>query len=181
MSLRIVGNRQLQTVPGLTTRPTSARVRQAVFNILQGQIENCRWLDLCGGVGSMGAEALCRGARSVVGIDDSKAACRLIQANWSKVARPDQTFRVMQADVRRVVEVLLPMEPFDFIYFDPPYESHLYELVLPKLDPLLHAEGVIIAEHRSSHLLPDKIGSLVLSDRRQYGETGLSFYRLSES
>ena len=60
--MRIYGNRQLKTLPGQITRPTPARVREAVFNIWQGSVENCRWLDLCAGSGSMGAEALCRGA-----------------------------------------------------------------------------------------------------------------------
>ncbi|MER3475705.1 MAG: 16S rRNA (guanine(966)-N(2))-methyltransferase RsmD, partial [Leptolyngbya sp. ERB_1_2] len=69
MSLRIYGNRSLKTLPGQETRPTLARVREAVFNIWQGSIEQCRWLDLCTGSGSMGAEALCRGASIVIGIE----------------------------------------------------------------------------------------------------------------
>ena len=68
--MRIYGNRQLKTVPGQRTRPTSARVREALFNILaRSRITGCRWLDLCAGNGSMGAEALCRGASKVVGIE----------------------------------------------------------------------------------------------------------------
>ncbi|NES84802.1 MAG: hypothetical protein F6K10_27200, partial [Moorea sp. SIO2B7] len=69
--MRIYGNRQLKTLPGRSTRPTSARVREALFNIWQGTILDCRWLDLCAGNGSMGAEALCRGAKMVVGIEQS--------------------------------------------------------------------------------------------------------------
>ncbi len=63
MSLRIYGNRQLKTLMGQATRPTPSLVREALFNIWQGTIVGCRWLDLCTGSGAMGAEALCRGRR----------------------------------------------------------------------------------------------------------------------
>ena len=75
MAVRIYGNREIKTLPGEETRPTSARVREALFNIWQGRILGCRWLDLCAGSGAMGAEALCRGAAEVVGIEKSGAAC----------------------------------------------------------------------------------------------------------
>ncbi|MBE9011730.1 RsmD family RNA methyltransferase, partial [Pseudanabaenaceae cyanobacterium LEGE 13415] len=92
MSLRIYGNRPIKTLPGQETRPTLARVREAVFNIWQSSIENCRWLDLCTGSGSMGAEALCRGVSTVIGIEQSAAACRIIEQNWKQVAKPDQSY-----------------------------------------------------------------------------------------
>ena len=81
MPLRIYGNRQLKTVPGQTTRPTTGRVREALFNIWQGSISGCHWLDICAGNGVMGAEALCRGAAAVVGIEQAGLACRTIQQN----------------------------------------------------------------------------------------------------
>ncbi|HEY9736425.1 MAG TPA: RsmD family RNA methyltransferase, partial [Trichocoleus sp.] len=67
MSLRIYGNRTIKTLPGEATRPTASRVREALFNIWQGRVDGCRWLDVCAGSGAMGAEALCRGAAEVVG------------------------------------------------------------------------------------------------------------------
>ncbi len=87
MSLRIYGNRQLKTLPGQATRPTSARVREAVFNIWQGAIADCRWLDLCAGNGSMGAEALCRGASYVVGIELASQACAINTAKLAKSSK----------------------------------------------------------------------------------------------
>ena len=102
MSLRIYGNRQLKTLPGQETRPTLAVVRQAVFNIWQGRIADCRWLDLCAGSGAMGAEALCRGAAIVVGIERSPRACGVIQQNWQQVAQATQKFQVMRRDVRQL-------------------------------------------------------------------------------
>jgi 16S rRNA (guanine966-N2)-methyltransferase len=82
--LRIYGNRALKTLPGEATRPTSARVREALFNIWQGRIVDCRWLDLCTGSGAMGAEALCRGAAEVVGIERSAEAYTVTRENWQE-------------------------------------------------------------------------------------------------
>ena len=94
--LRIYGNRQLKTLPGKQTRPTLARVREAIFNIWQGRIADCRWLDLCTGTGSMGAEALCRGASLIVGVEKSKSACGIIKQNWQQVASNEQEWKLLQ-------------------------------------------------------------------------------------
>jgi 16S rRNA (guanine966-N2)-methyltransferase len=98
MSIRIYGNREIKTLPGLETRPTPAKVRQAVFNIWQGTIDNCRWLDLCSGSGAMGAEALCRGAKLAIGIEKSSAASTIVAQNWCKVAQLEQSIRVLRRE-----------------------------------------------------------------------------------
>ena len=74
MAIRIYGNRPIKTLPGQATRPTPAKVREALFNSWQGRVNGSRWLDLCAGSGAMGAEALCRGASLVVGIEQAGAA-----------------------------------------------------------------------------------------------------------
>ena len=133
MSIRIYGNRELKTLPGLETRPTPARVRQAVFNIWQGSIAGCRWLDLCSGSGAMGAEALCRDASIVVGIERSSAACTTIDQNWLKVTGESQKFQLLRGDVlKRLAD--LTGQKFDRIYFDPPYAGELYQPVLAAID-----------------------------------------------
>ncbi len=176
MSIRIYGNRPLQTLPGLATRPTSARVRAALFNILQGQISGSRWLDLCSGAGTIGAEALCRGAEFVLGIDQSSAACRLIRSNWTQIQTGSQSFEVIRGDARRVLSRLDPGMAFDFVYIDPPYESELYQELIPLISPFLRSTSLVILEHRSSDQFPDILGSLNLKDQRRYGQTGLSFF-----
>lgn len=132
MPLRISGQRSLKTVTGPRTRPTSAKVRQAIFNIWQGRIQNCRWLDLCAGTGAMGAEALMRGAQWVVAVEQSAAACQVIRKNWQAVAQPAQQTLILRGDVRQKLHQL-PLPEFDFIYFDPPYNSNLYLPVLTLL------------------------------------------------
>lgn len=172
MSLRISGNRVLQTLPGLATRPTPARVRQALFNILQGEIAGSRWLDLCAGVGSVGAEALCRGCASLVGIEESAGACKVITTNWQRVAQPEQRIRVLRGDARQVLPRLVTEEGFDFIYLDPPYESSLYEDLLPLLPPLLDPQGVLIVEHRVEKCCRHKWESLRLMTSVAMGRLG---------
>ena len=176
--MRIYGNRQLKTLPGQETRPTAARVREAVFNIWQSSITDCRWLDLCAGTGSMGAEALCRGASLVVGIEKWAKACAIIQQNWEKVAQPEQKFQILQGDVVGRLKTL-GEQPFDHIYFDPPYASHLYQ---PVINAIAHYQlvaqgGELAVEHSPKHFTPTSLASLEISRQKVYGNTALTFYR----
>jgi 16S rRNA (guanine966-N2)-methyltransferase len=181
MSIRIYGNRELKTLPGLETRPTPVRVRQALFNVWQGSIRDCRWLDLCSGSGAMGAEALCREAKSVVGIEKSATACDLIRQNWQKVAGTAQNFQLLRGEVvDRVAE--LAGQQFDRIYFDPPYAGGLYLPVLAAIDryQLLANMGEIAVEHSPDQLisvLPTDLASLELCRYKKYGNTAISFYQ----
>lgn len=177
MSLRIHGNRQLKTLPGQATRPTPARVREALFNIWQGRIEECRWLDLCAGTGAMGAEALSRGASFVVGIEQSARACNVIQQNWQQIARDPQTFQVMRGSITQRLPNLVG-QVFDRIYFDPPYASGLYEPTLEALAhyQLLARDGELAVEHKPDRTLPDAIESLTICRQKTYGNTALTFY-----
>jgi len=178
MSLRIYGNRQLKALPGRETRPTSARVREAVFNIWQDAIASCRWLDLCAGTGSMGAEALCRGASCVVGIEQSSRACSIIQQNWQRVTQPEQTFQILRGDVIKRLKTLSGQQ-FDRIYFDPPYASNLYQPVLEASahHQLLHLNGELAVEYSPDAWTPISIPTLEICRQKIYGNTGVTFYR----
>jgi 16S rRNA (guanine966-N2)-methyltransferase len=184
MSIRIYGNRELKTLPGLETRPTPARVRQALFNVWQGAILDCRWLDLCSGSGAMGAEALCREAKLVVGIERSSAACTIIEQNWEKVVDTSQKFQLLRGEVvKRLAD--LAGQQFDRIYFDPPYAEALYQPVLAAIDSyqLLAPMGELAVEHSpdpSISTLPTSLPTLELCRHKNYGNTSISFYRLSE-
>lgn len=188
MSLRIYGNRLIKTLPGSDTRPTPSRVRQALFNIWQGEIEGCRWLDLCSGSGSMGAEALCRGAALVVGIEQSGRAAAVVTENWQKVAQPNQQFRLLRGDVLQLLPKLSG-QSFDRIYFDPPYASVLYEPVLVAIahHNLLAPGGEIAVEHAGDRFSETALATLLpqivpLAPRREkvYGNTALMFFGWEE-
>ena len=178
MSIRVYGNRPLKTLSGQATRPTSSRVRESTFNIWRDRVEGCRWLDLCAGVGSMGAEALCRGAAEVVGIERSPQAYRVVQENWNHLVGKAQHFEVFKGDVRRILAKLEKSQAFDCIYFDPPYDSELYVPILSLVEQfkLLAADGELAAEHAVRQTLPESIGRLQVCDHREYGHTGLTFY-----
>jgi len=179
MNLRISGNHQLKTLPGLDTRPTSSRVRSAVFNIWQGNIENCSWLDLCAGSGAMSAEALQRGA-NVTCIEQSSRACALIGQNLQQIAK-NQSFKVLRGDVVQRLKSLAGQQ-FDRIYFDPPYASNLYKPVLEEVasDKLLHPDGELAVEHSPNFELP-QVMNLEICRQKIYGHTAVTFYCPSPS
>jgi 16S rRNA (guanine(966)-N(2))-methyltransferase RsmD len=175
--MRIYGNREIKTLPGLDTRPTPVKVREAIFNIWQGSIAHCRWLDLCTGSGAMGAEALCRGAELVVGIERSKSALDIIEYNWRKVSKPEQTWRVIRGDILKKLPTLVG-EQFHHIYFDPPYQSDLYLPVMSAIAEyaLLTTDGELAVEHHPHVSLPI-VEDLVMYKHKTYGNTAIAFYR----
>lgn len=177
MSLRIYGNRPLKTLPGQSTRPTPSRVRQAIFNIWQGTIDGCRWLDLCAGSGSMGAEALCRGAASAVAVEQSSRAISIIKANWQQVTQPEQKIQIIRGEVIKVLPQLEGGQ-FDRIYFDPPYASELYIPVLEAIAgyKLLAESGELAAEYNPKIWQPAEIEGLEICRDKVYGNTAIAFY-----
>ncbi len=185
MGIRIYGNRAIKTLPGEATRPTSSKVREALFNIWQGRVAGARWLDLCAGSGAMGAEALCRGAAVVVGVEKSGAACQIVTQNWQKLAKPNQTYQVIRGDVVRQMRALKLRaleQPFDLIYFDPPYAGELYPQVLSQLAECLTAEGEAAVEYGAEHWQPKEPTETVainleLVREKRYGSTSLAFFR----
>jgi 16S rRNA (guanine966-N2)-methyltransferase len=176
--MRIYGNRLLKTLPGNDTRPTSAKVRMALFNIWQGTIAECHWLDLCAGSGSMGAEALCRNAAVVIGIDRSHHACKIIRENWQKIAKPEQKTQIITSNMPNCL-ASLGGETFDRIYFDPPYASNLYQPGLEAIvfHQLLKLDGEIAVEHNLRLWQPIPIIGLEICREKSYGNTNLTFYR----
>lgn len=123
----------------------------------------------------MGAEALCRGASVVVGIEQSTVACRIIEQNWKQVAKPEQSYQVLRGDVVKRLEKLSGQQ-FDRIYFDPPYDSDLYPPVLNAIASfnLLAPQGELAVEHRPGATLPDI--PLAIVREKRYGNTALTFY-----
>ncbi|MDR9403231.1 MAG: 16S rRNA (guanine(966)-N(2))-methyltransferase RsmD [Halothece sp. Uz-M2-17] len=174
--MRIYGNRLLKTLPGQQTRPTSARVREALFNIWQTQLEGARYLDLCAGNGTMGAEALCRNISVLVGIEQNRRACQIIKENWEKVAASEQKWQIMKGNLPEKIKDLQGQE-FDLIYFDPPYGSELYNPVLNEILNLnlLAKEGEIAIEHDPKQWQYQEIKGLTVIREKKYGNTTLTF------
>ncbi len=175
--MRIYGNRPLKTMPGRNIRPTPARVREALFQIWQDEVYGCRWLDICAGNGAMGAEALCRGASRVVGLELVGRACGIIRENWQQMTQPSPEFQIIRGDVRRTLK-RLDGQQFDRIYFDPPYQSELYHPVLAIIaqKKLLAESGEMAVEYNPKFWHPEAIAFLKPVRKKTYGNTALVFF-----
>lgn len=175
--MRIYGNREIKTLGGQDTRPTTSKVREAIFNIWRDKIFGCRWLDLCAGNGTMGAEALCRGAIEAVAIEKSPRACQIIRENWQKIAKNDQKIKILKGDLLKRLKNLQGSQ-FDLIYLDPPYHLNLYNPTLKAIFDynLLSAQGEIATEFdpkKSPIIIAE---SWQLLQEKSYGKTNVNFY-----
>jgi 16S rRNA (guanine(966)-N(2))-methyltransferase RsmD len=177
-----VGGRTLRAPRGTATRPTTDKVREALFNILTSRGPTPEAvLDLYAGSGALGLEALSRGAARAVFVDDSRQSCDVIRKNAEELDL-DARARV---DCVRVADWLKrPSEKsFGWVFVDPPYAGGELERALRLLDGahLLAPGGLIVCEHEHRTAPPERHGALALSDRRRYGQTALSFYAEVES
>ena len=182
-----VGGRTLKTPRGQGTRPTSDKVREAIFNILEAR-EGApgRVLDLYAGSGALGLEALSRGAGAATFVDADREACELVRSNAGALGL---TATVVCSPVVRWL-AKEAAGPFGWVFADPPYGSHETgeldkALGLLADKGLVAADGVVVAEHEWRHAPPERCGrtgsvTLALFDRRRYGQTAVSFYRREE-
>lgn len=157
-------------------RPTKDMVKEALFSILHGRVENSRFLDLFAGVGSIGLEALSRGAKEVVFIDREPF---YIHKNAEALGCKDQV-RIYKQDALRAIDILhKKQEKFDLIYVDPPYALKLAQNSLnkPELIDILAPQGLIILETAVATVL-DLTGYQVVSER-EYGSTKLTIVERS--
>ncbi len=183
---RIIGGagkgRRLKAAAGDSTRPTGARVRQVLFDILAPVVPGCRFLDAFAGSGGVGLEALSRGAATVVLVDHGAAAVEAAKANARALARAGGEVQVFRQDARTAMGALADRGMrFDVVFLDPPYASDLYEPLLSLLagGSLLAEGGVVVAEHFHKRPLPETIGALVRTRERRVGDHCLSFYARS--
>jgi len=178
----IAGNyrgRKLKSPPSLTTRPTSDRLRETLFNILAPRVAGARFLDLCAGTGAVGLEALSRGAAQVTFVDQSRRMSALIKENCKALGIDDGEFEVVAAGasdfLRRHAKE--SKQPFDIIFFDPPYAMD-YSIVSFVGEPgsILAAEGLLIVEHYKKKELAEDFGHLHRFRQVRQGDSVLSFY-----
>lgn len=181
-NLRVIAGsyrgRRLQAPRGKATRPTSARVREAVFSIL-GDLSGARVLDLYAGSGALGIEALSRGAASVVLVEHDRAALACIRENLGAVGASNVA-RVLPVRVSAARKAL-GAEPFDLVLCDPPWDA--LEAALDVLSDLtrsssLGASARVVLEHSARDQDPEVVG-LVAVDRRRWGDTAVSFFEMA--
>ena len=170
-------SRKLKAPEGMDTRPTADRVKEALFSILINRLYGARVLDLYGGSGALALEALSRGAGSAVIADMSPKACQVIQENIDALGCADRASLLRLKDTAALTALGKKGDSFDLVFLDPPYRMSTAPIceMIERLG-LLKKDGVIIVEH-SRETPPDIAPPLELTDRREYGVTGLSFYR----
>lgn len=174
---------KLKTIKGSSTRPTSDKVKGALFNIIALRVENSIVLDVFAGTGSLGIEALSRGACSAVFFDKSPECCETIKENLAHTKLADRA-EVYTTDFASGIEKLFKKgRRFDMILLDPPYNKNFIQETLKILikNDIMKDDSIIIAEHSTSDSLPVTAGKLELADTRKYGDTMISIYHIMET
>ena len=175
--------RKLAQIEGRDIRPTSDRVREALFNILGPGIRGMRVLDLFAGTGAFGLEALSRGAQEAVFVDSADASCAVMEENITRCRMADQA-RLLR---HTLGEGSLPADiagiAFDLIFMDPPYRRGLADAVIatPDFVQLLAKDGVVIVEQDHKESLNTAGSGLDIYRQKKYSKTFISFLHAASS
>lgn len=169
---------RLKTLTGNDVRPTIARVKEAVFSMIQFEIEGSAVLDLFCGSGQMGLEALSRGAASCNFVDAAQASAQITKENL-KAARLYDRANVAVMDAQAFLQSSKSV--FDIAFLDPPYHRGLIDEMLPVLAGKMSASGVILCETAADETLPDQVGRFVKVKHNRYGTVAVHVYRIEET
>lgn len=174
--------RRLKTSPTFQLRPTSARVREALFSILAEHVKGAQWLDLYAGTGAIGIEALSRGAEHVVFVEPNSSSIRILRENIARCSYTNKS-TVVNCETRKFLqssETSKFSHLFDVIFADPPYHDTDWENLLTILSnsDQLSSQGLMVLEHFHKTSLPEQTGNLHRLRQARYGDSTLTFYAL---
>nr|HID58784.1 16S rRNA (guanine(966)-N(2))-methyltransferase RsmD [Desulfobacterales bacterium] len=180
--MRIIGGhlkgRKLHSVGTMNIRPTSDYLRESIFNILADDIKDATVLDLFAGTGSLGIEALSRGASKALFVDNQPRAIRIISRNVQTCQLQEQS-KILKWNILRGLRLLRSISPpFDIVFMDPPYRKNY---VVKTLHLLHQADCIadnacIVIEHSIWEQVPKELAGILRTDQRNYGNTLVSFY-----
>ena len=167
---------QLKTPEGLLTRPTADRVKEALFSIINFDIPGAKVLDLFGGTGQLGIEALSRGAESAVFVDAREESCRLIRENLKRT-KLEKDAKVIRSDYMDYLSRC--REQYNIIFLDPPYAEVFLENAIKRITEIdiLQSDGIIVAERPLGKELPWEFEGYTRSKDYKYGKVLLTIYR----
>jgi 16S rRNA (guanine(966)-N(2))-methyltransferase RsmD len=164
----------------MQTRPTGDRVKEALFSILacRREIDGARVLDICAGTGSLGIEALSRGAVTCTFIEQDRAVLAILEKNLVRAGLDKGGHGLLHGAVKGLNHLSQQGKIFDIVFFDPPYSSELYAVVPELLSTLslISDGGLLVAECSARSPLVERYDTLVRIDRRVYGDTALEFF-----
>lgn len=181
--MRVTGGtlrgKKLSPLRGLAIRPTTDYLRESIFNILAGRVVDAVVLDLFAGTGSLGIEALSRGAATAVFVDRAPQAVKTLIRNIGACSLEAQS-TILQRDIFRGLGFLKSIaRKFNLVFIDPPYDQGLVERTMRRIDraKVTSGEVFIVTEHSTREILPERVADFALTDRRRHGKTLVSFYR----
>ncbi len=173
------GGIPIKAPPGRKTRPTTDRIKETVFNILQGELTDAEVLDLFAGSGSLGMEALSRGAHLATFIEADPVVCRTISENLIKT-RLSEHAQVYGLDMAAGIRMLaLKGARFTLVFADPPYLQQFVMKTLQILDEndIMMNNGILVVEHHHDEPTPQAFGCLIKYREKAFGETCFSFFQ----
>ena len=189
-NLRLIGGKRLQSPNNIYTRPTTLRVREAIFNILNNKVVNSNWLDLFSGTGAISCEAYNHGARKIIAIEKNKDNSKICLKNLLSLQDIDVRKNDIDVICKDVLNWTKPsydrnlssknmdinILKFDFVYLDPPYDVNFHELVLNQIFNcnFLKKDSIVICEHSPNKYIK-KSTLWETKDVRDYGQTRLTF------
>ena len=174
----IARGKKLKTLEGQDVRPTTDKIKESVFNIIQFDVEGRIFLDLFAGCGQMGIEALSRGAKSAVFVDNRRESINVIKANLSNTGLNDKA-KVYNTDSLAFI-AREQAEKFDLAFLDPPYGTGILQKALPLTALQMKKSGIIICERPINEEIPEKIHGFVLDRNYRYGKIIVSTYRYED-
>lgn len=170
---------KLSAVPGMSTRPTTDKVKEALFNMIGPYFEGGSCLDLYGGSGGLAIEGISRGMDQAVVVDRAYAAIRTIRQNVEKTHH-EEAFTIIKADAHRAMKLMQShQDGFDLVFLDPPYAKQKIQADMSQLAQmdLLKQNAMIVAETNQEAQLPDQWPGFTLQKRQDYGITVIRIYR----
>lgn len=161
-------------------RPTSDRVKESLFNMIGSKVENAQILDLFGGTGNLGLESISRGALFCIFVDSSRESIKLIRQNI-KLLGYDKYSQVYNNDAQAALRILNKREmKFDVVFMDPPYKKNIIPTLLTETEKILNKDGILVVEHDIRDIIPERVGNIINYRKKNYGDTVISLYKISE-
>ncbi|MCA0753989.1 16S rRNA (guanine(966)-N(2))-methyltransferase RsmD [Paenibacillus sp. N4] len=171
--------RTLKAVPGTNTRPTTDKVKEAIFSMIGPFFDGGMALDLFAGTGGLGIEAWSRGAERTVFVDREKASIDIIRQN-AEAARMGSAAEIYRNDAERALKALAKRgQRFRLVFLDPPYKMVTMDSLMEQLAELglLETEAIIVVEHDAGHSYPERQGRFNQFKHAKYGDTAVSIYK----
>ncbi len=166
--------RRLKSLPGEDVRPTTDKVKEAIFSAIQFDIEGRRFLDLFAGSGQMGLEALSRGAESATFVDSSPESIKVCKENISATGFEAES-KIIRSDALSFLA--LTNDKFDIAFLDPPYAAGILEKALAAVCDKMSDYGIVICEHPPEVELCERIGEFCVFKKYRYGKINVTTYK----